>query len=75
MTGSEFLGKLNDQQRASYVEGALDMLAYGLTQPQAKCVRDWYYEGQGPAQLIGALHQYPDKPVQGILQVLVKRLC
>ena len=75
MTGADFLDKLNQQQRASYVDGALDMLAYCLTQPQAKCVRDWYYNGDGPRQLIAAVHQCRDKPVQGILQVLAKRVC
>ena len=55
MTGAEFLDKMNHQQRAAYVEGALDMLAYGLTQPKAKALRDWYYQGDGPRQLIGAV--------------------
>jgi len=75
MTGAEFLDKMNHQQRAAYVEGALDMLAYGLTQPKAKALRDWYYQGDGPRQLIAAVHQCRDKPVQGVLQVLAKRLC
>jgi hypothetical protein len=75
MTGTEFLDKMNDQQRAAYVEGVLDMLAYGLPVPQAKCLQDWYYEGDGPRQLIRAVHQRPDLPVQGVLQVLSKRLC
>ena len=75
MTGADFLDKLNHQQRASYIDGALDMLAYGLPVAQSKCVRDWYYEGDGPRQLIRAVHQCRDKPVQGVLQVLAKRIC
>jgi hypothetical protein len=74
MTGAEFLEKLNDQQRASYIDGALEMLAYGLPEAKARRVIGWYYEGEGPRQLIGALHQHRQLPVQGVLQVLVKRL-
>ncbi|MFL5266199.1 MAG: hypothetical protein ACJ8AH_06295 [Stellaceae bacterium] len=75
MTGSEFLEKLNDQQRASYVDGAVEMLAYGLDDRKAGCVVDWYYKGSGPEQLIRALRQHPELPVTGVLQVLAKRLC
>jgi hypothetical protein len=75
MTGSEFLDKLNHQQQAWYIDGALDMLAYDLTPQKAKSVRDWYYKGDGPRQLIAAVHQCRDKPVQGVLQVLAKRIC
>jgi hypothetical protein len=75
MTGTDFLDKLNDQQRAWYVNGVLDGMTYDMPVPKAACVRNWYYEGEGPRQLIGAVRQYRDKPVQGILQVLVKRLC
>lgn len=75
MNGAEFLDNLNDQQRSAYVEGALDMMAYDMPVPKAQCLRNWYYQGEGPKQLIGAVRQYRDKPVQGILQVLAKRLC
>jgi hypothetical protein len=75
MTGAEFLDKLNDQQRASYVDGAVEMLAYVMPGDKAKCVFDWYYRGQGPEQLIRALRQNRELPVTGILKVLVKRLC
>ena len=45
MTGSEFLEKLNDQQRASYADGAIEMVSYGMEEHKAGCVIDWYYKG------------------------------
>ncbi len=75
MTSAEFLEKLNHQQQTAYVEGAIEMLAYGLDKPKASRVIDWYYKGDGPAQLVRALHQHRDLPVQGVLQVLAKRVC
>jgi hypothetical protein len=75
MTGADFFDRLTDQQRASYVDGAVEMLAYTLPDSSAQCVYDWYYRGRGPEQLMGALKQHRELPVTGILQVLVKRLC
>ena len=74
MTGSEFLEKLNDQQRASYADGAIEMVSYGMEEHKAGCVIDWYYKGPRREQLIRALRQHPELPVTGVLQVLVKRL-
>lgn len=75
MIGADFLDRLTDQRRADYVDGALEMLAYGLPADKATCVYDWYYRGHGPEQLANALKQHRDLPVTGVLQVLVKRLC
>jgi hypothetical protein len=75
MTGADFLDRLNTDQRASYADGAVEMLAYTLPNDKAKCVFDWYYRGPGPEQLVGALRQHRELPVAGVLQVLAKRLC
>ena len=45
-----------------------------LDKPKASRVIDWNYKGDGPAQLVRALHQHRELPVQGVLQVLAKRL-
>ena len=74
MTGADFFDRLNSQQRASYVDGAVEMLAYSLSNDRAKCVFDWYYRGRGPEQLMGALKHHRDLPVSGVLQILAKRL-
>jgi hypothetical protein len=72
---SDFLDRLNDQQRAAYVDGAIEMLAYGMEGQKASRALDWFYRGRGPEQLAAALKQHRDLPVTGILQVLVKRIC
>jgi hypothetical protein len=51
MLSSEFLDRLNGDQRAAYIDGAVEMLAYGYAaagdQKKASCVLDWYYRGAG----------------------------
>jgi hypothetical protein len=43
MNGSDFLGKLNDQQRGPYVDGAVQLLA-GVSKPR----RRWRMKGRSP---------------------------
>jgi hypothetical protein len=79
MTAGDFLDRLNDQQRASYIEGAVEMTGYSLSASgqgtKAECAFDWYFRGQGPRQLAAILPNHKALPVTGILQTLINRAC
>jgi hypothetical protein len=79
MSAADFLDRFNDDQRAAYVDGAIETLAYTFAaagdQKRASCVLDWYYRGPGPQQLGSTLKDHRDLPVGGVLQALTRRLC
>jgi len=79
MLSADFLDRLDGNQSAAYLDGAVETLAYGLAaagdNKKATRVLDWYYRGAGATQLVGTLKAHRDMPVSGILHAMAKRLC
>jgi hypothetical protein len=77
--GADFLDRLNDDQRTSYLNGVVEMLAYDLStrnhKQQSSCLTDWYYRGAGPGMVAEAIRRYRDLPVVGVLKLLVQHVC
>jgi hypothetical protein len=78
MISADFLDRLDGNQSAAYLDGAVETLAYGLAasgdNKKATRLLDWYYRGAGATQLVGTLKAHRDMPVSGILHAMAKRL-
>jgi hypothetical protein len=75
MISADFLDRLDGNQSAAYLDGAVETLAASGDNKKAKCVLDWYYRDAGATQLVGTLKAHRDMPVSGILHAMAKRLC
>lgn len=78
------LTKMTDDQRASYVSGVIEGLAYSRyvrdkpSEEGMKCIYDWFYsdnKARWVNTLFPAFNRYKDKPVGVILHVLTRRAC
>jgi len=74
MNGEDFFARFNLDQQASYIDGAIEMLAYENSEV-GTCAINWYYRGGGPEQLVAVLKKNPQLPVTAVLRTLVKRQC
>ena len=79
VSAGDFLDRMNADERSGFINGALDMLAYDLTQAgqggKAACVVQWYFEGQGPEEVAAVFPNHPDLPAVAILRTLADRHC
>ena len=75
--------EMTNEQRASYISGIIEGLAYARFQADGKqeegmsCIYDWYYRsGDGAMRLIlQTFDRYGDYPPGAVLWVLTKRQC
>ncbi|MCB9959684.1 MAG: hypothetical protein H6843_13895 [Rhodospirillaceae bacterium] len=69
---------MNDDQRASYLAGMIDMAAYRArldgNEDLAQCIVDWYYEsGEGTRTIVANLDAYRNHAAEAIITVLIER--
>jgi len=75
LTGTEFMQKMNKDQRGAYLDGVVETLMY-VKKDSSDCILKWYYETDASAaEVVGFINANLELPVSGIVSVLVKRHC
>lgn len=82
-TAGDVIGKMNPDQRWNYIAGVVEGLAFARwtkdkpDKTGMKCIYDWYYQGdkRNFNRTMTWLERHPDKPVGGLLYVLIKKDC
>ena len=84
MNAGVVMDEMNSDQRAGYVMGVIDGLAYARfvrdkpSEEGMKCIYDWYYKDNAErwkSTLFPMFERHRDKPVSTILYVLTKKEC
>lgn len=79
VTAGDFLDRLNADQRRAFIEGALEMLTQELAlagqRENAVSVMKWYFEGDGPRQVVAVFGNHRDLPAAAIVRTLARRVC
>jgi hypothetical protein len=79
VTAGDFLDRMNAEQRTGFIDGAFDMLSYELGQEgqgdKAACIIQWYFEGDGPQEVVAVFNSHKDLPAVAILRTLGDRHC
>lgn len=77
------MNKMGPEQRIGYINGVIEGLAFSRwlrDKPDTrgmKCIYDWYYRAPDKnwEKIAAWLNRHPDKPVGGLLHVLIKGEC
>lgn len=83
LTANEVLTNMESGERFSYVSGIVDGLAYARwlaerpNEEGMQCIYGWYYSNDDSvrARILTWLERHPDKPVDALMYVLIKKEC
>lgn len=83
-SAGDVLNKMEPDQSASYINGVVEGLAFARwvkdkpDKTGMQCIYDWYYRSDTETNfktVMSWLERHPDKPVGGLMYVLIKKEC
>jgi hypothetical protein len=84
LTAQEVTEKMSREQSFGYLAGLVDMSTYQAAlsgnRARAQCIHDAFYtdigrKGDAWERLDTALRQFPDKRAEGIVTLLIQKMC
>ena len=82
MTAGSLGDHFTNREESAYLAGVIEGLGYARflkddkDETGMKCIKDWFYDGEGTqAKILDAFDLYPDYPVGPILWALSKQQC
>lgn len=83
LTADDVLNKMDKKEQFSYLAGVVGGFAYSRflrdkpDESGMKCIYDWYYADESKAwsRIETWFNRHPEKPVEPLLYVLVKKEC
>jgi hypothetical protein len=81
ITGGDVIDRMNKDERAAYLEGAIEMAMWTASADEknnakAECIEKWYFRNDATMRTIFAtFEKYKDQPAIGLLRALINRAC
>ena len=80
ITAEELMTNMEKGERSSYIVASIEMAAAMFhlqgEREKSSCIMEWFFEsGDGPDQIVQALHRFSDRSPQTVMIALINRRC